>query len=255
MHVVQQFNIVIGWKTFPEKTLLYHFHAEKVQILQNTNLESKPAPFKDRDFFLALDREFSRTWQWQSLSFFLCNSSTADPPCRLNLVSWYCASGAPCFDETNWQVQAFYIFMDLACWRLGPSEISQMRGDDARKEMEDGGRDRKKWEKKGKWGCLFDEGGEPPPVLYITTSGSKILTKNFPPTFFRVVILIWGQDSHQTLSRYQSPPRFQSGQDYQPDMCSPVWRFEFNWWRWASDWPKIRCTNCVERIFRRGKKL
>ena len=29
MHVVQQFNMVIGWKTYPEKTLLYHFHAEK----------------------------------------------------------------------------------------------------------------------------------------------------------------------------------------------------------------------------------
>ena len=26
MHVVQQFNMV---KTYPEKTLLYHFHAEK----------------------------------------------------------------------------------------------------------------------------------------------------------------------------------------------------------------------------------
>ena len=28
MHLVQQFNMVIGWKTYPEKTLLYHFHAE-----------------------------------------------------------------------------------------------------------------------------------------------------------------------------------------------------------------------------------
>ena len=29
MHVVQQFNMVIGWKTYPEMTLLYHFHAQK----------------------------------------------------------------------------------------------------------------------------------------------------------------------------------------------------------------------------------
>ena len=29
MHVVQQFNMVIGRKTSPEKTHLYHFHAEK----------------------------------------------------------------------------------------------------------------------------------------------------------------------------------------------------------------------------------
>ena len=29
MHVVQQFNIVIGWKAYPEKTIFYGFHAEK----------------------------------------------------------------------------------------------------------------------------------------------------------------------------------------------------------------------------------
>ena len=29
MHVVQQFNMIIGWKTYPEKTFLYLFHAEK----------------------------------------------------------------------------------------------------------------------------------------------------------------------------------------------------------------------------------
>ena len=29
MHRVQRFNMVIGWKTYPEKTILYHFHAEK----------------------------------------------------------------------------------------------------------------------------------------------------------------------------------------------------------------------------------
>ena len=29
MHGVEQFNMVIGWKTYPEKTILYHFHAEK----------------------------------------------------------------------------------------------------------------------------------------------------------------------------------------------------------------------------------
>ena len=29
MHVVQQFNMEIGWKTYPEKTIFYDFHAEK----------------------------------------------------------------------------------------------------------------------------------------------------------------------------------------------------------------------------------
>ena len=29
MHVVQQFNMVIGWKTYPKKATLYHYHAEK----------------------------------------------------------------------------------------------------------------------------------------------------------------------------------------------------------------------------------
>ena len=29
MHVVQQFNMEIGWKTYPEKTIFYNFHAEK----------------------------------------------------------------------------------------------------------------------------------------------------------------------------------------------------------------------------------
>ena len=29
IHVVQQFNMVIGWKIYREKTLLYHFRAEK----------------------------------------------------------------------------------------------------------------------------------------------------------------------------------------------------------------------------------
>ena len=32
MHVVQQFKMVIGWKTNPEKTIFYHFHAEKALI-------------------------------------------------------------------------------------------------------------------------------------------------------------------------------------------------------------------------------
>ena len=45
MHVVQQFNMVIGWKTYPEKTRLYHFHAEKAlfkgQILQYKFLDWK----------------------------------------------------------------------------------------------------------------------------------------------------------------------------------------------------------------------
>ena len=32
MHVVQQFNMVIGWKTYPEKTHLYHFHAKNPNL-------------------------------------------------------------------------------------------------------------------------------------------------------------------------------------------------------------------------------
>ena len=80
--------------------------------------------------------------------------------------------------------------------------------------------------------------------------------KKLPSNFFRVISLICGQNSHQTLSRYQSPPRFQSSLDYQTDMCWPLWRFEFNWRRWpASDWPKIRCTTCVERIFWEAKNV
>ena len=54
MHVVQQFNMVLplNWlKTYPKKTLLYHFHAEKalfkVQNLQHKFLDWKcpPPPF------------------------------------------------------------------------------------------------------------------------------------------------------------------------------------------------------------------
>ena len=48
MHVVQQFNMVLplNWlKTYPKKTLLYHFHAEKalfkVQNLQHKFLDWK----------------------------------------------------------------------------------------------------------------------------------------------------------------------------------------------------------------------
>ena len=114
---------------------------------------------------------------------------------------------------------------------------------------------RQGWEKmgeEGKMGLFVRRGGASPCFIHHCLRKQNP-HKKLPSNFFRVVILICGQNSHQTLSRYQSPPRFQSGQDYQPDMCSPVWRFEFNWWRWASDWPKIRCTNCVERIFRRGK--
>ena len=149
--------------------------------------------------------------------------------------------------------------MDLACWLGEGAEwkflpqwrvvvsLSQMRGKAARKEMEDGGRDWRKAEQEEKMG-LFGK----LPLFPIT---GCLPTKNLPPTFFRVIILICGQNSHQTLSRYQSAPRFQPGQDYQPDICSAVWRFEFNWWRWpVSDWPKIRCTSCVERIFWGGKK-
>ena len=51
MHVVQQFNMVLplNWlKTYPKKTLLYHFHAEKalfkVQNLQHKFLDWKWPP-------------------------------------------------------------------------------------------------------------------------------------------------------------------------------------------------------------------
>ena len=51
MHVVQQFNMVIGWKTYPEKTPLYHFLAEKtcltVQILQYKFLDWKWPPLQN----------------------------------------------------------------------------------------------------------------------------------------------------------------------------------------------------------------
>ena len=45
MHVVQQLNMEIGQKTYLEKTLLFHFHAEKpylkVRILQHKFLNWK----------------------------------------------------------------------------------------------------------------------------------------------------------------------------------------------------------------------
>ena len=43
MHVVQQFNMVLplNWlKTYPKKTLLYHFHAEKA-LFKVQNLQYK----------------------------------------------------------------------------------------------------------------------------------------------------------------------------------------------------------------------
>ena len=43
MHVVQQFNMVLplNWlKTYPKKTLLYHFHAEKA-LFKVQNLQHK----------------------------------------------------------------------------------------------------------------------------------------------------------------------------------------------------------------------
>ena len=68
MHVVQQFNMVLplNWlKTYPKKTLLYHFHAEKalfkVQNLQHKFLDWKwpPPPFgtfpKIHPFWLSIN--------------------------------------------------------------------------------------------------------------------------------------------------------------------------------------------------------
>ena len=43
MHVVQQFNMVLplNWlKTYPKKTILYHFHAEKA-LFKVQNLQHK----------------------------------------------------------------------------------------------------------------------------------------------------------------------------------------------------------------------
>ena len=51
MHVVQQFNMVIGWKTYHQKTLLYRFHAEKAQILQYNFLDWKWTPSPLSEFF------------------------------------------------------------------------------------------------------------------------------------------------------------------------------------------------------------
>ena len=36
MHVVQQFNIVIGWKAYPEKTIFHDFHA-KIALFKSPN--------------------------------------------------------------------------------------------------------------------------------------------------------------------------------------------------------------------------
>ena len=150
-------------------------------------------------------------------------------------------------------------YMNLACWRLGwlkmpSSDLFPKWGgkmQEKRWSMEEGLGE--KCNKKTRWGCLFDQ-GEAPLFYPSLPPDAKSPPKTFHLLFFRL-ILICGQNSEQTLFRYQSPPRFKSGQDYQPDMCSAVWRFEFNWSRWASDWPKIRCTSCVKRIFWRGKIL
>ena len=65
MHVVQQFNMVLplNWlKTYPKKTLLYHFHAEKalfkVQNLQHKFLDWKwPPPPHFRKIILQISRQ------------------------------------------------------------------------------------------------------------------------------------------------------------------------------------------------------
>ena len=36
MHVVQQFNMEIGWKTYPEKPIFYDFHA-KIALFKSPN--------------------------------------------------------------------------------------------------------------------------------------------------------------------------------------------------------------------------
>ena len=71
MHVVQQFNMVLplNWlKTYPKKTLLYHFHAEKALFIDGQH---------DDDW-----REWERMLQSSTIKhlyLLLCHETTAAP--------------------------------------------------------------------------------------------------------------------------------------------------------------------------------
>ena len=101
-----------------------------------------------------------------------------------NRFSWlaHITFSAECFNDLN----LFGTYdMDLTYWKVGPSEnallrsLFQMRGKDARKEMEDGGRNGRKMQQEDKMGLFVPPGGSSP-VLPITATGCKIPTKNLP---------------------------------------------------------------------------